>query len=200
MVNQIDSNKINDINLASRLKKWFNLDNSKNLNETRLHNPLTQRNLIEEELQFFDYDFDFNFFSNPVSVGKRLQIKKSIYHSEDYKRIGRNRCNFAIRFKGENTVNYGIIKYFLLVNGGIFIALNELLIKNNIANGLKGRSSIVLNELKRQGVLNLYYSSVVRSDKIIIISQDKVISKCIIQDFKNGKYNISEFPVENAYN
>ena len=76
MVNQIDSNKINDINLVSRLKKWFNLDNSKNLNETRLLNPLTLRNLIEEELQFFDYDFDFNFFSNPVSVGKRLQIKK----------------------------------------------------------------------------------------------------------------------------
>ena len=67
----------------------------------------------------------------------------------------------AIRFKGENTVNYGIIKYFLLVNGGIFIALNELLnellIKNNIANGLKGRSSIVLNELKRQVVLNLFF-------------------------------------------
>ena len=88
----------------------------------------------------------------------------------------------------------------MLVNGGIFIALNELLIKNNIANGLKGRSSIVLNELKRTGVLNLYYSSVVRSDKTIFISQEKVISKCIIQDFKNGKYNISEFPVENAYN
>lgn len=49
MVNQIDSNKINDINLVSRLKKWFNLDNSKNLNETRLLNPLTLRNLIEED-------------------------------------------------------------------------------------------------------------------------------------------------------
>ena len=198
MVNQIDSNKISDINLASRLKKWFNLENSKICNETRLLNPLTQRNLLEEELDFFD--FDFSFFSNPIIVGKRLQIKKTIFQSEDYKKIGRNRCNFAIRFKGENIVNYGIIKYFLLVNGGIFIALNELLIKNNIANGLKGRSSIVLNELKRTGVLNLYYSSVVRSDKTIFISQEKVISKCIIQDFKNGKYNISEFPVENAYN
>ena len=74
MVNQIDSNKISDINLASRLKKWFNLENSKICNETRLLNPLTQRNLLEEELDFFD--FDFSFFSNPIIVGKRLQIKK----------------------------------------------------------------------------------------------------------------------------
>ena len=109
-----------------------------------------------------------------------MQIKKTIFQSEDYKKIGKNRCDFAIRFKGENIVNFGIIKYFLLVNGGIFIALNKLLIKNNIANWLKGRSSIVLNELKRTGVLHLYYSSVVRSDKTNLISQEKVISKCII--------------------
>jgi hypothetical protein len=178
MVNQIDSNKISDINLASRLKKWFNLENSKICNETRLLNPLTQRNLLEKELVFFY--FNFCFFSNPIIVGKRLQIKKTIFQSEDYKKIGRNRCNFSIRFNGKNIVNYGIIKYFLIVNGGIFIALNELLIKNNIANGLKGRSSIDLNELKRTGVLNLYYSSVVRSDKTIFISQEKVISKCNI--------------------
>ena len=35
------------------------------------------------------------------------------------------------------------------------------------------------------------------SEKLIIISKNKVISKCIVQDLQKGKFNISEFPVEN---
>ena len=156
--------------------------------------------MIEKEMEFFNFDFDFSFYSNPIIVGKRLQIKNSIFQSLDYNRVGKNRCNYAIRFKGDNLVNYGLIRYFLAVNGGIFIALNELVIKKNISDGFKGRSSNVLNELKKTGILNLYFCSVEISEKLIIIPENKVISKCILQDLKKGKFNISEFPVENAYN
>ena len=180
--------------------KWFNLDGKRNSNETRILNPRIQRAMIEKEMEFFNFDFDFSFYSNPIIVGKRLQIKNSIFQSLDYNRVGKNRCNYAIRFKGDNLVNYGLIRYFLAVNGGIFIALNELVIKKNISDGFKGRSSNVLNELKKTGILNLYFCSVEISEKLIIIPENKVISKCILQDLKKGKFNISEFPVENAYN
>ena len=56
---------------------------------------------LRNDTCMFDYDFVFNFFSKPISVGKRLQVKKFLYHFENYKRILRNRCSFAIRFKGE---------------------------------------------------------------------------------------------------
>ena len=200
MANQIESNNISDINVVSRLKTWFGLDSNRTINDTRLLSPVYQRNLIEEEMHFFNFDLDFNFFSNPITVGKRLQIKNTIYQSENYNRVGKNRCNYAIRFQGDNLVNYGVIKYFLIVNGGIFVALNELIIKNNIADGLKGRTSYILKELKKNGILNLYFSSVEISRNIIIISKDKIISKCIIRDLNDGKFNISEFPVENDYN
>ena len=91
------------------------------------------------------------------------------------------------------------LNIFFIVNGGIFVALNELIIKNNIADGLKGRTSYILKELKKNGILNLYFSSVEISRNIIIISKD-IISKYIIQDLNDGKFNISEFPVENDYN
>ncbi len=200
MVNQIETNEIFDSNVRLRLKKWFNLDGKRNSNKTRILNPKLQRKLVDKEMEFFNFDFDFNFFSNPIIVGKRLQIKNTTFQSFDYNRIGKNRCNYAIRFKGDNLVNYGIIRYFLAVNGSIFVALNELIIKKNISDGFKGRSSNVLNELKRTGILNLYFCSVEISEKIIFISENKVISKCIVQSLKNGKFNISEFPVENAYN
>jgi hypothetical protein len=200
MLHQIERHSITDSNVSLRLQKWFNLDAKKNVNETRILNPKTQRNLIEQEMGFFNFDFDFNFFSNPILIGKRLQVKNVIYHSEDYNRVGKNRCNYAIRFKGESLVNYGVIKYFLLVNEGIFIALNELIIKSSIADGFRGRGSNVLNELKRTGILNLFFCFAEKSEKIIIISKDKIISKCVIQELNDGKFNISEFPVENDYN
>jgi hypothetical protein len=79
------------------------------------------------------------------------------------------------------------------------VALNELIIKNNIADRLKGRTSYILKELKKNGILNLYFSSVEISRNIIIIWKD-IISKYIIQDLNDEKFNISEFPVENDYN
>ncbi len=79
------------------------------------------------------------------------------------------------------------------------MALNELIIKNNIADRLKGRTSYILKELKKNGILNLYFSSVEISRNIIIIWKD-IISKYIIQDLNDEKFNISEFPVENDYN
>ncbi len=62
-----------------------------------------------------------------------------------------------IRFQGDHLVNCGVIKYFFIVNGGIFVALNELIIKNNITERPKVRTSNILKELKKKGILNLYF-------------------------------------------
>ena len=46
--------------------------------------PISQRNLNDIEMEAFD--FDFNYFINPITVGLRLEVKYIVYHSEDYNR------------------------------------------------------------------------------------------------------------------
>jgi hypothetical protein len=160
--------------------------------------PIFERNLNDEELASFD--FDFNYFINPITVGLRLETKNIIYHSKDYTRVGKRRCNYAVQFKGSNTVNYGLINYFFVLNGSFFIALNELIIKENILDKIKGRACLALTNLKRNGVLNRFFSMAVIKERLIFISPSEIISKCIISKDSDGKYLISQFDLENDYN
>ena len=160
--------------------------------------PIFERNLNDEELASFD--FDFNYFNNPITFGLRLETKNIIYHSKDYTRVGKRRCNYAVQFKGSNTVNYGLINYFFVLNGSFFIALNELIIKENILDKIKGRACLALTNLKRNGVLNRFFSMAVIKERLIFISPSEIISKCIICKDSDGKYLISQFDLENDYN
>ena len=160
--------------------------------------PIFERNLNDEELASFD--FDFNYFINPITVGLRLETKNIIYHSKDYTRVGKRRCNYAVQFKGSNTVNYGLINYFFVLNGSFFIALNELIIKENILDKIKGRACLALTNLKRNAVLNRFFSMAVINERLIFISPSEIISKCIICKDSDGKYLISQFDLENDYN
>ena len=105
------------------------------------------------------FDFDFNYFFNPITVSLRLATKNIIYHSNEYKRLGHRRCNYVVSFKGENPIHYGLIKYFLAINGALFVALNELEIEENIADKIKDCACKALSNLKRNGVLNRFFFS-----------------------------------------
>ena len=146
------------------------------------------------------FDFDYNYMLNPITVGLRLEVKSIIYHSTDYNRVGFRRCNFVVRFKGENAVNYGLIKYFLIINGAILVALNELVIKGNILDKIKGRACVAFTNLKRSGVLSRFNSYSQVDEHLIFISPTEIISKCIISKDSNKRFLISQFDLENDYN
>jgi hypothetical protein len=146
------------------------------------------------------FDFDFNYFINPITVGLRLEVIYIVYHSEDYNRVGPRRCNYVVRFKGENLVNYGLIKYFFKVNGAFFVALNELEIIENITNKIKGRACEALMSLKNSGSLNRFFSVVQLKNRLIFISPMEILTKCVVSKESNGKFLISQFDLENDYN
>ena len=146
------------------------------------------------------FDFDFSYFINPITVGLRLESKNIIYHSKDYDRVGKRRCNYVVQFKGSNPVNYGIINYFFVLNGSFFIDINELIIQQNITDKIKGRACVALTNLKRSGVLNRYFSVAAINQRLIFISPNEILNKCIICKNSNGKYLVSQFELENDYN
>ena len=160
--------------------------------------PIFQRSLNDEEMATFE--FDFSYFSNPITVGLRMESKNIIYHSKDYKRVGPRRCNYVVRFKGENLVNYGLIKYFLIINGAFCLALNELLIIENITDKIKGRACAALSNLKRSGALNRFFSVAQLNDRLIFISPSEILNKCVISQELNGTFLISQLDLENDYN
>jgi hypothetical protein len=192
MFNQLNSNKISDNNVANVLFEWFKVDLKITQKETSLLSPLNECLLEELDINF---DFDFNYSSNPITIGQRFLYKNSVYHTESYKRIGPKRCNYAIRFKCDkiNNVFYGLIQNFVCINGTFYIALKKLTIRKNICDGIKGRTSDAL-------LLDLFYAEAKISDRIILIKYTQLVSKCIIKDLGNGNYLISEFLVDNDYN
>ena len=198
LFNQVQINSIQNIHVESVLKDWFGFNTNGKKNSINILAPYSQRNLNEEEMDAFD--FDFNYSINPITVGLRLEYKNIIYQSNDYNRVGPRRCNYAIRFKGENPVNYGLIKYFLVINGAFLVALNELVIKENVLDKIKGRASVALTDLKRSGALNRFFSVAQLNNYLIFISPSEILTKCVICKVANGSYLISQFDLENDYN
>jgi hypothetical protein len=198
LFNRLQSGEIQNTFLAKTFTEWYGLESGLTKNSTCLLEPNLQRFLNDEEFCLFD--FDFNFSVNPITVGQRLQIKNIIYHSKDYKRVGERRCNYVIRFKGEKNVNFGIIRYFFNMSGSIFVALNELNVKENITANIKGRTSIELTNLKRSGFLNRFFVKTELLNNLIFIAPTDIMSKCVVRQLSDNEFLISEFDIENDYN
>ena len=156
----------------------------------------------ELDINFESFDFDFNYSSNPITICERFQFKNSIYHTQSYTRIGNKRCNFAVRFKRNNNrkVFFGLIQKFVCLNSSYYIAIKELVIRKNICDGIKGRTSDALVGLKRQGILDLYYAECQINNTIILIKYSQLVSKCIIKELENGFFLVSEYLIDNDYN
>ncbi len=198
MFNQAQTNTIQNSYVASVLNDWFGFEMTSTKETINILTPISQRNLNDIEMEAFD--FDFNYFINPITVGLRLEVKYIVYHSEDYNRVGPRRCNYVVRFKGERLVNYGLIKYFFKVNGAFFVALNELEILENITDKIKGRACGALMSLKNSGSLNRFFSVAQLKNRLIFISPLEILTKCVVSKESNGKFLISQFDLENDYN
>jgi hypothetical protein len=198
LFNQYHSNEVKNTYVVTLFKSWFGFEMTGRQDSNIMMSPIFQRSLNDEEMATFE--FDFSYFSNPITVGLRMESKNIIYHSKDYKRVGPRRCNYVVRFKGESLVNYGIIKYFLEINGAICLALNELLIIENLTDKIKGRACVALTNLKRSGALNRFFSVAKLNDRLIFISPSEILNKCVISQESNGFFKISQFDLENDYN
>ena len=82
-----------------------------------LLDPYNKRLNNFEKEQISNFDFDFNFYQNPVKVSKILSVNNVICHSKEYNRVGKKRCDYAIKYIGKNDLfEFGMIKYFIKIN------------------------------------------------------------------------------------
>ena len=75
------------------------------------------------------FDLDFNYALNPVQVSQRMNKAKVIYHSQDYSRVSHKRCNYAVKFRGNNNLfGFGFIKCFIKIDKRILVAVTVFLL------------------------------------------------------------------------
>jgi hypothetical protein len=202
LINRIKLETVKDKALLQVLKKWFNIaPNEYNSNSTLLDPYSKKLNNLEIE-KISTLDLDFNFYQNPVQMSKRLRVDHVTYHSQDYSRVCNKRCNYAVKYRADNDLfEFGMIKYFLKINGRVLIALTQFKIVGNIINKIGGRTSNALIGIKNSGVFNQFYSDIKEiKDSLIIIDATKLISKCIFSTTTiSKKYLISKFIIENEH-
>ena len=136
-----------------------------------LLNP-SERCLNDYEASFNfgpDFDFDFNFFKNPILTSQRLKIGSQIFHSQDYARVGPRKSNFIISYKNQNATQYGLIKYFLQIKEELFVAINELKVCGNIYEKTGARTSVDLRNMRDRGAFDKYFCECREIEKLLFI-------------------------------
>ena len=136
-----------------------------------------------------------------VQVSKRLSVAHVTYHSQDYTRVCNKRCNYAVKYKGNNDLFEFDMKKNLKINSRVLVAVAEFKKIGNIINQIGGRTSNALIGIKNSGVLNQFYSDIKETkDGIIFIEPSKLLSKCILSNTStSNKYLASELIIENEH-
>ena len=194
LFNQFSKKKISDSYVFQWISSQFSL-NQISGNKTNLLEP-KQRLMSEIESSFnlhLNFDIDFNSYTNPIFSSRRIKLGGRIFHCKDYDRVGPKKCNFIISFKQNNSIQYGIIDYFLKVSSEIFVALNELKVVGNLYENIGARTSVEITNLRNNGAFNRFFCYCQKTDKFSIIHSRFIITKCIVfkQDALN--YCISEY-------
>ena len=70
------------------------------------------------------------------------------------------------------------------------MALNELVIKENILDKIKCRACVAFTDLKRISVLSRFFSYSQVNEHLLFFSTAEIISKCIINKHANGRFLI----------
>ena len=129
-------------------------------------------------------------------------FEKKIYHSAAYtpSRMSTRRCNYIVKYKGSSLVNYAYIKYFINIDSAIYVAVLELNIVSNITQNIKGRTSVIISDLKKRGFFNSYFFEVNFSNRFKLLRPEDKICKCLVYELDNGNFHLSEFEIESDYN
>ena len=201
LFNRLKIDTIKDQKLLDKMKKWFNISSTNYASQPTLLES-KRRMLDELEIEKLEsFEFDFNYSQNPVQVSKRLIVTNATYHTQDYNRTGNKRCNYAVKYRGENNLfEFGIIKYFLKINNLVLVAVNNFKIVGNIITKIGGRTSNALIGIKNSGVFNRFFAEVKEINNIIFIDAKKLNSKCILgRTEKKDTYLISEFIIDDEH-
>ena len=110
------------------------------------------------------------------------------------------RCSYIVKYKGSSLVNYAYIKYFINIDSAIYVAVLELNIVSNITQNIKGRTSVIISDLKKRGFFNSYFFEVNFSNRFKLLRPEDIICKCLVYELDNGNFHLSEFEIESDYN
>ena len=110
------------------------------------------------------------------------------------------RCSYIVKYKGSSLVNYAYIKYFINIDSAIYVAVLELNIVSNITQNIKGRTSIIISDLKKRGIFHSYFFEVNFSNRFKLLRPEDIICKCLVYELDNGNFHLSEFEIESDYN
>ena len=89
------------------------------------------------------------------------------------------RCNYIVKYKGTSLMNFAYIKYFVHIDSSVYVAV-DLNIVSSITQNIKGRPSLALSDLKREGLFHSYFSEVKFTNKFLLIRPEDIICKCIV--------------------
>lgn len=195
--NEMLKENVKNVQIIDYVRTSFGLDFQNN-EKNCLLNP-SERCLNDYEASFNfgpDFDFDFNFFKNPILTSQRLKIGSQIFHSQDYARVGPRKSNFIISYKNQNATQYGLIKYFLQIKEELFVAINELKVCGNIYEKTGARTSVDLRNMRDRGAFDKYFCECREIEKLLFIRSNQVIAKCIAQRLDNNTYSLSELEEE----
>ncbi|CAF0945088.1 unnamed protein product [Brachionus calyciflorus] len=188
--NSKEKTELNDFILDLYSKKHFG-----NIKVSLLE-PTSKRKLNNFELNQFELD---DFF-NDVFISLRIIIENTIYHSINYKRVGQETSSYCIKYKIQNLFYFGFIKYFIEIENFFYVVLCPLkTIKTCLFNDIKIRVPDDLQALKKNKIFDNFFTVCEKTENLLIINSDDVISKCIIYEENEDLFYLSDYLSEEEH-
>lgn len=188
--NSSENSHLNDFVLSLYSKSYVKKG------KTHILEPFSKRKLNRFELEQFEIEnFDENVF-----ISLRLSIENSIFHSIDYEKIGENTSSYVIKYKIGNSFCFGIISYFIEIENFFYVVLNPLLlIKTCLFDDIRVRVPDNLQGLKKNKIFDNFFSVCEKTEDLLIINSNDILSKCIIYEESDKIYYITEFLNEDEH-
>ena len=164
---------------------------------THLLSPVKSRYLNNFEKESFEIEHTNSSFT--INTSNRLFQNNHVFHSINYTKTTK-RSSYVIKFSCENKLEFGEIVYFFNFDNHFYacVKLYEI-VTNNIFNNLKGRKSKQLKRMFNNNYFSEYFYLITKTDTILLINTEKIISKCFIYNSSDNNYFITEYSFENEH-
>lgn len=165
-------------------------------NKVHLLDPISKRKLNGFELD----QFEIENFDDYVFIGLRISLENSIFHSINYKKAGENTSSYCIKYRIKEKSYFGLISYFIEIENFFYVVLFQLkTIKTCLFDDIKVRVPDSLQSLKRNKLFDNFFSVCEKTDDLMIINSNDIISKCIIYEESDEVYYLTDLLNENEH-
>lgn len=163
--------------------------------ENELLEPIVKRKMNNFELNSFEIES----YSDEILIGQRLRIKGNIYHSKRYNKIGKNKCNYVVKYKVDNDFFFGQIEYFIEIENFFYVTICPYkIITDSLIECVRLRLPNELQILKEENYFKNLFFCCEKLDQIIIINSNNIVGKCIIFE-DNNNFFLCEYINENEH-